>query len=61
MAVNQEKPKKVEPVKSKQDEKKEQMRNALFSGISSAKNDSDSDSDKVPPPKQEIDLLEMGG
>lgn len=61
MAVNQEKPKKVEPVKSKQDEKKEQMRNALFSGISTAKNDSDSDSDKVSPPKQEIDLLEMGG
>ena len=57
--------KKPEPPKPVVDEKKEQMKNALFSGISSAKKDdsSDSDDDKKQPPKaepaNEINLLDM--
>jgi len=51
------------------DEKKEKMKNALFSGISDAKKDSDSDSEeekKKPEPEkkaEEVDLLnfDMGG
>lgn len=37
---------KKEPPKPKVDEKKEQMKNALFSGISAAKKDSDSDEEE---------------
>jgi len=38
------------------DEKKEKMKNALFSGISTTKKDSDSDSDNEKK-KAEVDLL----
>ena len=64
--AKQAKPKEVS--KTKLDEKKEQMKNALFSGISGPNKDSDSDSDddkKKPEPKREepkeVDLLDIGG
>lgn len=47
------------------DEKKEQMKNALFSGISTAKKDSDSDDEKdkkkEEPPAAEMNLLDFDG
>jgi hypothetical protein len=58
--------KKPEPPKPVVDEKREQMKNSLFSGISSAKKDdsSDSDDNKKPvakaEPAPEINLLDMG-